>query len=142
MSTIHRFVSPIILLLCRYSSGLATRPIVFAALIGLSLKNCCVWALRKASSPICRPMAYIALHPSPRRIAAERFRHKDVDSFRARGKWLNSLVSFRLRLHSDPLTSNSGSAYRGSNPWGAAKLESMAYDLRFPPKQPTGNKNR
>jgi hypothetical protein len=31
-----------------YSSSLATRPIVFAALIGLSSKNCCVWALRKA----------------------------------------------------------------------------------------------
>jgi hypothetical protein len=39
-------------------------------------------------------------------------------------------------------TADSGSAYRGSNPWGAAKLESIAYDLWLPPKQPTGNKNR
>src|SRR5437870_2762837 len=35
-------------------------------------------------------------------------------------------------------TADSGSAYRGSNPWGAANLESTAYDLRIPPKQPTG----
>src|SRR5215467_734006 len=31
-------------------------------------------------------------------------------------------------------TADSGSAYRGSNPWGAAKLESTTYDLRNPKK--------
>src|SRR5437588_12236788 len=68
--------------------------------------------------------------------------NRGLASFRARRKWLKSFISFSVSQLSDPLTHNSGSAYRGSNPWGAAKLESTAYDLRFPPKQPTGNKNR
>jgi hypothetical protein len=53
--------------------------------------------------------------------------NRGIGPFRARGKWLNSFVSFSLSQLPDPLTSNSGSAYRGSSPWGAAKLLSSIH---------------
>src|SRR6266550_164154 len=61
--------------------------------------------------------------------------HSRHTSLTERCSLMNNLVvapSFNGR------TADSGSAYRGSNPWGAANLESTAYDLRIPPKQPTG----
>jgi hypothetical protein len=67
---------------------------------------------------------------------AEHHKIKDASQFRLRVRTKLAAPSFNGR------TADSGSAYRGSNPWGAAKLESMTYDLRIPPKQPTGNKNR
>src|SRR5438093_6121931 len=70
------------------------------------------------------PFVLTAVNAAHKIKAAERFRSiKIAPSFNGR-------------------TADSGSAYPGSNPWGAANLESTAYDLRFPPKQPTGNTNR
>src|SRR5256885_13148236 len=50
----------------------------------------------------------------------------------------NSLDNLGIAPSFNGRTADSGSAYRGSNPWGAANLESTAYDLRIPPKQPAG----
>src|SRR5438445_12689921 len=67
------------------------------------------------------PFVLTAVHAAHKIKAAERF------------------CSLKIAPSFNGRTADSGSAYRGSNPWGAANLESSTYLCGFPAKTPSGN---